>query len=121
MTRPFAIFGVLSDVHAERRRQDARWGEQNHPDGVGPDLELALPVGYDGCADAVDLEKWARDRCNTEHHAGRGTFEMILTEEWAETLAAPNRAALRTELVQLAAVAVAWVEKLDREDLAETP
>ena len=26
---------VLAEVAAERRRQDDRWGEQNHPDGTG--------------------------------------------------------------------------------------
>ena len=26
---------VFDDVRAERARQDAQWGEQNHPDGTG--------------------------------------------------------------------------------------
>lgn len=95
---------ALGDVHLERLRQDGTWGEQNHPDGTG----LALPEPFRGAADQ------ARRLC--QHHARQGTvtWRHILMEEVAEALEAPDPAALRAELVQVAAVAVAWVEAIDR-------
>ena len=63
---------VLQDIADERDRQDARWGEQNHPDGTGT---------TDADADAL-------------------------------TETSPDR--LRTELVQVAAVAAALIQHLDR-------
>lgn len=102
---------VLRHVRDERRRQDQKWGEQNHPDGTGPGLSfLWFPEEPIGCT----VERAARCRTDREHQAGRGTYEQILTEEWAEAIATSDRAKLRAELVQVAAVAVAWVEKIDR-------
>jgi hypothetical protein len=63
---------VLDEVQDERRRQDAKWGEQNHPDGT------------------------------------------IALEEVFEALVETDPAKLRDELLQVAAVAVAWVEAIDR-------
>jgi hypothetical protein len=42
------------------------------------------------------------------------TWAHILTEEFYEALAEADPEKLREELVQVAAVAVAWVECLDR-------
>ena len=94
---------VLDEIQAERDRQDAKWGEQNHPDGTGPAHGHYL-------ADA----SIARDRCDREHRAGRGTWEHILTEEYHEAMACEGVGSLRDELIQVAAVAVAWVEAMDR-------
>lgn len=95
---------VLSEVARERARQDAKWGEQNHPDGTG---HAHIPG-------AIERREASRRKCDREHHAGRGTFAHILTEEYDEAMAEDDPAALRTELVQVAAVAVAWVEAIDR-------
>src|SRR4051812_42227246 len=35
--------GVLGEIADERRRQDAKWGEQNHPD-LAPDLDYPSRV-----------------------------------------------------------------------------
>lgn len=32
---PSETESVLAEVLAERARQDAKWGEQNHPNGTG--------------------------------------------------------------------------------------
>ncbi len=72
---------ILSDVSAERLRQDEKWG------GV-PGLER-------------------RD----DH-----TYAAVLGEEYGEVCQAwlqRDTLALREELVQTAAVAVAWIEELD--------
>lgn len=78
-------FNVLSEVNAERQKQDEKWGEQNH------------------------TYQWT----------------SILGEEYGEVCEAMNRVLfgdnkakahndLRMELIQCAAVCVAWVECLDR-------
>lgn len=93
---------VLGEVENERARQEAKWGEQNHPDGtgvLGNETELA------------DLCKKATDEA---FEAGRGTWKHILREEYAEAMAESDPARLREELVQVAAVAVAWIEAIDR-------
>jgi hypothetical protein len=100
--------GVLGEVAAERVRQDERWGEQNHPDGTGP------AIGPDGEDWRADIADQARITCDREHRAGRGTWAQLLEEEHCEALAENDPQALRRELIQVAAVAVAWVEAIDR-------
>lgn len=91
---------VLREVAAERAAQDEKWGEQNHPDGTG--LAIYEQMATD-----------ARKRCDT---AGKFiTYADILEEEFWEALAESDPTLLRKELIQVAAVAVAWVEKLDRD------
>lgn len=107
---------VLAEVRAERKRQTAKHGDQSHlPDGTGPYVLGGL-VADDRHTYAVGLARWAKAR--TDAAAQRGgdgsvTFEHILTEEWAEAMAESDETALRAELVQVAAVAVQWIEALD--------
>lgn len=96
---------VLVEIREERRRQHAKWGEQNHPDGTGPGAPLAEFIMS---ADA------AKARCDNAFKRGTGTYAEILHEEFCEAIAEGDKAKLRAELVQVAAVAVAWIEKLDR-------
>ena len=91
---------VLVEVFEERERQDAKWGEQNHPDGTGD--------GYAAMAGAYHTI------CDWKHKIGAGAYLDILLEEVFEAAAESDPAKLRTELVQVAAVAVAWVECIDR-------
>lgn len=95
------ITRVLEDVRAERYAQDVKWGEQNHPDGTGRPGDVWV-------ADA------ARAQCQAAFAAGRGTWRDVLTEEFEEAMAETDPEKLRTELIQVAAVAVAWVEAIDR-------
>lgn len=101
---------VIDEVVAERVRQDAKWGEQNHPDGVGPNsprhqLSSITNSRYAG---------YRRSECQRMFAAGVGTWMDILEEEVAEAYAAPTVDELRDELIQVAAVAVAWIEAIDR-------
>ncbi|MFJ4828431.1 hypothetical protein ACIP79_00595 [Streptomyces sp. NPDC088747] len=96
---------VLSEVLAERIRQDARWGEQNHPDGTG---------SFDQKAAAVR----ARADCQLSAADGKVTWAHIAREEDCEALAESDPVRLREELIQAAAVKVAWIEALDRRALA---
>lgn len=100
------ILGVLPEIADERERQDERWGEQNHPDGTGP--------GF-----AIDAKR-ARHSCNLAASLGLVSYRDILNEEVYEAFAESDPDKLRHELVQVAAVAVAWIEKLDRERAAST-
>jgi len=102
---------VLAEVLAERVRQIAKHGVQSHlPDGTGPQKRL---VG----ASHAELEVWmkARTKAASQNEGGNGsiTFEHILTEEWAEAIAEDDPVKLRAELVQVAAVAVQWIEAID--------
>ncbi|WP_236738615.1 hypothetical protein [Mycobacteroides abscessus] len=58
----------------------------------------------------------AKFMCEDAFKKGEGTYAHILVEEVSEAIeAATLGQGLRDELIQVAAVAVAWVEKLDRE------
>jgi hypothetical protein len=98
---------VLAEVAAERARQDNRWGEQNHPDGTGE-------PGSDSIAAAAQL------LCQGAAVSGHLDWLHILREEVAEAFAESDPARLRAELVQVAAVATAWIEAIDRRAAAST-
>lgn len=98
-----STYEVCYDLIDERVRQDEKWGEQNHPDGTGPERRIWAPSGPSNAA----IAKAARDRCDHDFRQGEGTWEHILTEEYAEALAESDPAKLREELIQVAAVAVA--------------
>lgn len=100
-----ATFWVLTDVGLERHRQDEKWGEQNHPDGTGPS---GFHRHISGVADRY------RSECDAAARAGKVTFRHIFLEEVFEAMAEHDPGQLRAELVQVAAVAVAWVEAIDR-------
>jgi hypothetical protein len=95
------VDALLEEVYQERARQDAQWGEQNHPDGTGTEL-------------AVERANDARDACNANARAGVLTWSDILEEEFYEALAETEPEKLRTELRQVAAVALGWMAAIDR-------
>lgn len=81
-----ATYRVCGDVILERSRQDQKWGQQDHPD----------PFWYVILGEEVG-------------EVGRAIFERARgsIDGYRE---------LRDELIQVAAVAVAWVEALDRSE-----
>jgi DUF971 family protein len=95
---------VLALIASERERQDEKWGEQNHPNGTGT---FALRMKAHG----------ARIACDDAHARGEGTWQHILEEEFAEAMAEKYIDNLREELVHVAAVAVAWIEALERQNV----
>jgi hypothetical protein len=78
---------VLGEVGAERARQDERWGEQSHP-----------PIAWI----AILGEEFG------------DAAQAALNATWMSRSGFDDRQALRGELIQVAAVAVAAVESLDR-------
>lgn len=115
---------ILGEIAAERARQDAKWGEQNHPDVVRAHgaLHVARSVARVCEEYGVPHPSRAKAECDGAARIGQCTWAHILVEEMAEaveaaTLAQLGRgplAALRKELVQVAAVAVSWIEAIDR-------
>ncbi len=93
---------VLNDVFAERERQEAKFPDQSDlPDGTGTEhSKTVADLARSACDDAA--------RCKTL------TWKHILREEYAEAMAETELPKLRKELIQVAAVAVKWVEWLDR-------
>lgn len=117
---------VAADVRTERARQDQKWGEQNHPDGTGPRVALLgdFPYSYDVNAprQTSPLDGWTATelsdtaKANTDIAAKNDNvaWSDILLEEVFEALAESDPVKLRTELVQVAAVAQQWAEAIDR-------
>ena len=82
---------IYRDIDAERARQAAKWGGPHH---------------------------WGTGDCSSSD-VPEPVKVAVLVEEVGEVAMAMldlNRADLRRELVEVAAVAVAWVEALDREE-----
>lgn len=101
---------VLDAVADERASQDVKWGEQNHLDYPTDIDQGAAQQDYAGEADAWKELNELRVR------DGDVGWDGILLEEVYEALAESAPDKLRAELVQVAAVAVAWIEAIDRRD-----
>lgn len=108
---------VLAEIHEERQRQDAKWGEQNHP-LLDPILRDRGPHRMASEYEVPHADR-ARTMCQWAATAGTVTWGHILVEEVAEFVCAPDVAAMRAELVQIAAVAVAAIEYIERHAEAE--
>lgn len=102
---------VLEDVRAERARQDAKWGT---------DRIATLPDGTGRSGDATEAEA-RKIACDVARREGDITYRHVLEEEVAEALAETDPALLRAELVQVAAVAVKWIQGIDMRAASPAP
>lgn len=135
---------TLGEVLAERMRQEAKWGEQNHPN-VALETEAALREGGldPSPKEAVDVTfkvhqitpaSIARVLCQTAARNGSVTWTHIAQEEFSEAVEAAALAAfaeprsttraqhledLRHELIQCAAVFASWASAVDRQIMRE--
>jgi len=103
---------VLGEVHVERLLQNRKWGEQNHPDRMTMFGTPVFRMAY-----GIESADYLRRKCNDAFERGDASWDRILLEEVAEAMdecAANDTVGLRRELLQVAAVAVAWVEAIDR-------
>lgn len=118
------MVAVLRDVADERARQHDKWGQQDHLS-----LDRALVERPGGCTPERMAEEFeiptadrARSKCQLRGVRPDGdpdAWASILVEELCEAVEAgvlyhPSESAMRAELVQVAAVAVAWIEAIDR-------
>lgn len=120
MEKTMTTTEALADVAAERARQDAKWGEQNHPDGTGGVARPLMSLGI-RCeptlvhrASGTELADAARLATDDAAKIDVVTWTDILLEEVFEALAESDPAVLRVELIQVAAVATQWAEAIDR-------
>ena len=91
---------ILHEIKQERRRQDDKWGEQNHPDGT--DTKWAVVANR------------MKAQCERKARDGKLTFRDIFEEEIWEAYAETDETKLRAELIQAAAVLVNWIGAIDR-------
>lgn len=111
LNRLNARFAAIAGISQERQNQITKWGEQSHPDGTGPDLPPVFPIYWgDSLSTIADR---ARYECDMHADADEVTWLDILLEEVFEAAAEEDKAKLRKELIQVAAVCAAWVEDLD--------
>lgn len=99
---------LASEVIEERLEQVQQWGQQDHPSSH----RFALPSYYETQADRYKEINDARVA------DGSLSWDGILLEEVFEALAESDPQARRTELIQVAAVALAEVEAIDRRESA---
>lgn len=94
------IVAVLADVRAEHVRQIVKFGVQHREDGA--DSMTYGPIA-------------ARSRENFQNAEANGgaTWHRALNGPFFESVSETDPAALRAVLVELAAVACAWVEDID--------
>jgi hypothetical protein len=108
MAAEWSTTKVLREIQDERQQQD-------HPDGTGP--KVLNPV-Y-GSFRLREAAHEARTRTQAKASAGKQTWMHILAEEVFEALCEEDQARLREELIQIALVAVCWVECIDRREAQE--
>ena len=92
---------ILQKIQQERRRQDAKWGEQN------------LPI-KNPWYEYEELANEAKSICETCLEDGSISWHEILQEEVAEVFAEDDPKKQAEELIQVAAVCVSMIEFLKR-------
>ena len=108
---------IFEEIRLERQKQDEKWGVQNHPC-----LDQVLLNRDNGCTPnrmcehyEIPSEDRAKLLCETSFRIGQGTYAHIAIEEMSEVISAFDIYKRREELIQLTAVCVAWIEKIDRD------
>jgi hypothetical protein len=90
---------MMAAVRAERQRQLEKWGVQRHAHGTGSELAKVLQ------------EQW-KAICDANHDAGKDDWLTIAGEEFMEAASETDLRKLFDEVVQNAAVFVAWGEAI---------
>lgn len=104
---------ILNEIVAERVRQDAKWGVQEH-DLWGQWLASVQPGELRALILRIPTQADAKISCNRRLAEKSAGWLDIMLEEFAEVAEADSEAAARTELIQLAAVVVNALEAIDR-------
>lgn len=108
---------VLQEVLAERQRQESKWGQQNHPwrmDFAEPEEDFVEPLDSWFLHEQPRNADEAKELVEAWSEVGILAYCDILMEEVVEALDEPNIKKVREELIQVAAVAVAAIESIDR-------
>lgn len=110
---------ILAEVAHERTRQETLWGQQDHVDHlpVSWEQKWSLLMDYGNLANKFRQIHAEATVKLTEMGMPPGktsSWDVILLEEVYEAVCEDIPEKIREELVQVAAVAVAWIEALDR-------
>lgn len=102
---------VFPLVEEERLSQDSKWGNtRHHPCKPDDDNFIERYLG-------IFSEIKAKDRCdNASKDEGEITWTHISLEEFSESVYAKTKNHRKKELIQLIAVACAWLEDIEREE-----
>lgn len=101
------VGSILTEIGKERSAQDAKWGvPKNVPNGTGFDVEFT-GLTFSEWRDAIQR------RVNRQAERGESVMSHVLLEEVFEALAEHDDSALRSELIQVAALAAKWVQIID--------
>lgn len=101
---------IYSEILSERDRQIKKWGEQNHPS-----VSTFTKDPHRLCEDyEIPGEERAKFLCRTHADRGDATWTHIAIEELSEAVCANSEKDRRQELIQLAAVCIAWIDCIDR-------
>lgn len=103
---------VLKDIQEERARQLTKWGIQHRPQLITVPLKDYHHRKAEELL-AKALCDFAERQGVQPGHTGGASWEHIINEELAEACLAQSKDERRAELVQCAAVIVAWIEDLD--------
>lgn len=101
-----AVDSLLDEVAVERVRQLEMWGQQDHP------------VTFNSNAWVEENDYW-HDKNDQRVEQGTLTWDGILMEEVAEALMETDLHRQRKEFIEVAAVAIAAAEAVDRRILQQ--
>jgi hypothetical protein len=102
---------VIQDVLKERQEQVRRYGlNADTPDGTGPETRWLLPYTS---VSAREIEADLRADYEEFEEEAPVTWVHLLREELAEAFAESEPERLYEEVLQVAALAVSWLEKLN--------
>lgn len=99
---------IMVEVISEMRRQREKWGEQNHGDYYWNGI-LMEEVGE---ASKVMIENSIRSYVGAVTVDADGPCKVNVVVD------RPSNGALRAELIQVAAVALSWIECMDRREVS---
>lgn len=108
-----ALTDILNEIRHERAKQDTKWGTEDFHPNIPPAFAMATP---EVVAEALGVPTADQAREAVERNSKRQqtNWAAILIEEVAEAVEAAalgDEVALQTELVQVAATAVKWIER----------
>jgi hypothetical protein len=116
---------ILQEIEQERNKQDTKWGEQNHPfHHPLCAIEAADKKEMDAIVAAfynIPSQQEVKQFCDSHIPLNQTNFATILLEEVVEALSECDDAAIRAELIQVAAVAVNAIEAIDRRTVRPRP
>lgn len=106
---PPAITAVAAEILAAHARNRAARGESDYPSVI------ALQPGNPTCR-VYHIPSAAECKQRLETIGGRGSIAWtdIMLERFSDAVAAPDEFRRREDLVQIAAIAMEWIESIDR-------